>query len=44
MRKLWRGIINFFVEALSDDTKTTVQRKHDAQLRQQRLLRDRNRR
>jgi hypothetical protein len=44
MRKLWRGIVNFFVEALSDDTKTKVERKHDAQLRQQRLLRDLNQR
>jgi hypothetical protein len=44
MRKLWRGIVNFFVEALSDDTTTQAQRQHEVELRQQRLLRRLNRR
>jgi hypothetical protein len=44
MRKLWRGIINFFVEALGEDTKTVVQRKREAQRRQQRSLQNLNRR
>ena len=44
MRKLWRGIINFFVEALSEDSKTVVQRKHEAQLRRQRWHQRLNRR
>jgi hypothetical protein len=44
MRKFWRGIVNFFVEALRDDTTTLVQRKREVQQRQQRLLQRLNKR
>jgi hypothetical protein len=37
-RKLWRGFVNFFVEALTEDTTSVVQRKHEAALRQERWL------
>jgi hypothetical protein len=36
MRKLWRGIVNFFVEALRDDAKSLAQRKHEAAAREHR--------
>jgi hypothetical protein len=38
MRKLWRGIIIFVVEALADDVDTAAQRKREAALRQERWL------
>jgi len=36
MRKLWRGIVNFFVEALQDNTKPLAQRKREAAAREHR--------
>ena len=38
MRKLWRGFVDFFVEALIDDTTSVVQRKLEAAQRQERWL------
>ena len=38
MRKLWRGFVNFFVEALTEDTTSVAQRKHEAARRQERWL------
>jgi hypothetical protein len=38
MRKLWRSFVNFFVEALTEDTKSVAQRKQEAALRQERWL------
>jgi hypothetical protein len=39
MRKLWRAIANFFVEALTDDTAMVTQRNREAHLRRERWLR-----
>lgn len=36
MRKLWRGFVNFFVEALTEDSTSVAQRQHEAALRQER--------
>jgi hypothetical protein len=36
MRKLWRGIVNFFVEALQDETKPLAHRKREAAAREHR--------
>ena len=36
MRRLWRGIVNFFVEALTDDPTPLGQRKREAASREQR--------
>ena len=36
MRKLWRGIVNFFVEALTEDPKPLAQRKREAAAREPR--------
>ena len=33
VRKLWRGIINFFVEALQEDKKSLAERKREAAAR-----------
>jgi hypothetical protein len=38
MRKFWRGFVNFFVEALTEDTKSVTQRTQEAALRQERWL------
>jgi hypothetical protein len=40
MRRMWRGIISFFVEALQDDKKPIGQRKREAAAREQRWNRD----
>jgi hypothetical protein len=39
MRKLWRAIVNFFVEALADDTAVAARRNREANLRRERWLR-----
>jgi hypothetical protein len=39
MRNLWRSIVNFFVEALADDTSMLAQRNREAALRRERWLR-----
>jgi hypothetical protein len=39
MRKLWRAIVNFFVEALADDTTMVARRNREAHLRRERWLR-----
>jgi hypothetical protein len=39
MRKLWHAIVNFFVEALADDTNIIAQRNREASLRRERWLR-----
>jgi len=36
MRKLWRGFIGFFTEALQDDTTSLAQRKREAAAREPR--------
>ena len=36
MHKLWRSIVNFFVEALQEDTKPLAQRKREAAAREHR--------
>jgi hypothetical protein len=38
MRNLWRGFVNFFVEALTEDTRSVAQRKREAAQRQERWL------
>jgi hypothetical protein len=39
MKKLWRGFVNFFVEALREDVDHASRRSHDAAIRQERWLR-----
>jgi hypothetical protein len=39
MRKLWRALVDFFVEALADDTARVAQRNREANLRRERWLR-----
>jgi hypothetical protein len=36
VQKLWRGIINFFVEALQEDKKSLAERKREAAARDRR--------
>ena len=39
MRKLWRAIVNFFMEALADDANLVAQQSREANLRRERWLR-----
>jgi hypothetical protein len=39
MRKFWRAFVNFFVEALAEDTSMVAQQARDARVRQERWLR-----